>query len=84
MDYLLPEGTTVGRGSHTFPTEQELEEWFVEQFRHNSGINLVYASGCLDTGDSNISPKYSCIQCENVEEKGFTVKTISLAAQLPP
>jgi ribonuclease J len=45
VDYLFLEGTTIGRGNYSFPTENDLENEFVEQFRKNSGIHLVYVSG---------------------------------------
>ena len=45
IDYLLMEGTTIGRDDDGFPSEDELEEKFVEQFTSNAGICFVYASG---------------------------------------
>jgi ribonuclease J len=45
VDYLLLEGTTIGRSEEPFPTESELEENFAETFKQTKGINLVYASG---------------------------------------
>ena len=45
IDYLLLEGTTISRKNEGFPTESELENEFVNTFKANSGINLVYTSG---------------------------------------
>ena len=45
VDYLLLEGTTIGRSEEPFPTESELEEEFVKTFKQTKGINLIYASG---------------------------------------
>jgi len=45
VDYLLLEGTTINRGSHSFPTEEDLEKEFANEFKTNSGIHLVYVSG---------------------------------------
>ena len=45
VDYLLLEGTTISRKNDGFPTESMLEEEFVNTFKSNSGINLVYTSG---------------------------------------
>jgi ribonuclease J len=45
VDYLLLEGTTIGRAEKRFKTESELEDEFIETFRQTNGINLVYVSG---------------------------------------
>jgi len=45
VDYLLLEGSTIGRTDKPFPTESELEDEFVETFKQTKGINLVYVSG---------------------------------------
>jgi ribonuclease J len=45
VDYLLLEGTTIGRTDHGFPTETEIENEFVETFKQTKGINLIYTSG---------------------------------------
>lgn len=45
IDYLLLEGTTIGRVNKKFPTENELEEEFVGTFKTSKGINLIYTSG---------------------------------------
>lgn len=45
IDYLLLEGTTIGRANKNFPTESEIEKEFVDTFKTNKGINLIYTSG---------------------------------------
>ena len=45
VDYLLMEGTTIGREDQRFPTEDEIEENLVQTFQETKGINLVYTSG---------------------------------------
>ena len=45
IDYLLLEGTTIGRADHSFPTETEIEKEFIETFKQTKGINLIYTSG---------------------------------------
>jgi len=45
IDYLLLEGTTVGRADKCFPNESEIEVEFVTTFKENKGINLIYTSG---------------------------------------
>lgn len=45
VDYLLLEGTSIGRIANNFPTEAEIEEEFVKLFQERKGINLIYTSG---------------------------------------
>ncbi len=45
VDYLLLEGTTIGRDSKPFKTETEIENELVEVFLQPDIINLVYTSG---------------------------------------
>jgi len=45
VDYLLLEGTTIGRVNKSFPTESEIETEFVNTFKTSKGINLIYTSG---------------------------------------
>jgi ribonuclease J len=45
VDYLLLEGTCIGRVDESFPTESEIETEFVKTFKANKGINLIYTSG---------------------------------------
>ena len=45
VDYLLLEGTTIGRVNKSFPTESEIETEFVQTFKASKGINLIYTSG---------------------------------------
>jgi ribonuclease J len=44
-DYLLMEGTTLGRSNKKFPTEDELEIDLIDSFKTTQGINLIYTSG---------------------------------------
>jgi len=45
VDYLLLEGTSIGRVDKNFPTETEIETEFVNTFKESKGINLIYTSG---------------------------------------
>ena len=45
VDYLLLEGTTIGRESKPFKTETEIENDFVKVFQEQNKINLIYTSG---------------------------------------
>jgi ribonuclease J len=44
VDYLLLEGSTIGRTDKPFRTENELEENFIQTFKQTKGITLVYVS----------------------------------------
>lgn len=45
VDYLLLEGTSLGRGSKSFKTEDDIEDELVELFKTPNKSNLVYTSG---------------------------------------
>jgi ribonuclease J len=45
VDYLLLEGTSIGRQNTNFPTEDEIEKSLIETFKQTNGINLIYCSG---------------------------------------
>ena len=45
VDYLLLEGTTIGRDNKPFKTESEIENKLVKVFNQRGKINLVYTSG---------------------------------------
>ena len=45
VDYLLLEGTTIGRESKSSKTETEIENDFVKVFQEQNKINLIYTSG---------------------------------------
>jgi ribonuclease J len=45
VDYVLLEGTTIGRSEKRPASESELEEDFVGAFKAGKGISMVYCSG---------------------------------------
>jgi ribonuclease J len=45
VDYLLLEGTTIGRPGKPFQTEPEIENELVEVIKQQGKINLIYTSG---------------------------------------
>lgn len=45
VDYLLLEGTTIGRDNKPFKTEPEIENELIEVFKQQGKINLIYTSG---------------------------------------
>lgn len=45
VDYLLLEGTTIGRAKGNLLSEADIEVEFVKTFETSKGINLIYTSG---------------------------------------
>ncbi|MEA3295563.1 MAG: MBL fold metallo-hydrolase RNA specificity domain-containing protein, partial [Patescibacteria group bacterium] len=45
VDYLLLEGTTIGRKDKPFKTEEEIQKELIEVFKQPNKINLVWTSG---------------------------------------
>ncbi len=45
VDYLLLEGTTIGRVTKPFKSETKIENEFIEMFKQEGKINLIYTSG---------------------------------------
>lgn len=45
VDYLLLEGTSIGRDNKRFKTEKAIENEFVDVFKQPDKINLIYTSG---------------------------------------
>jgi ribonuclease J len=64
VDYLLLEGSTIGRTDKRFPTESELENDFVEIFKQTKGINLVFVSG--QNIDRLVTIYRACKQCGKI------------------
>ncbi|MDO9406779.1 MBL fold metallo-hydrolase, partial [Patulibacter sp.] len=44
VDYLLMEGTTIGRGQQSFQSEKDLEEDFMKVFKSKKEINFINTS----------------------------------------
>ncbi len=44
VDYLLMEGTAIGRGRQTFPSEKDLEKTFIDVFKSTQEINFINTS----------------------------------------
>lgn len=44
IDYLLVEGTTIGRTQENFVTEDDIKDSFIKIFKESQCINLIYAS----------------------------------------
>jgi len=81
IDYLLLEGSTIGRTIMPFKTEDELEEEFVTVFKQTKGINLVYCSGqnidrlvtiyraCKKTGKTFLIDFYTANVLRNINKR---------------
>ena len=64
VDYLLLEGTTIGRESKPFKTETEIENDFVKVFKEQNKINLIYTSG--QNIDRIVSIYRACIKTNKI------------------
>ncbi len=74
VDYLLLEGTTIGRGSKTFQTETEIENEFVRVFQEPKKINLIYCSG--QNIDRIVSIFRACIKTNKILVVDVYVATV--------
>jgi ribonuclease J len=63
-DYLLLEGSSIGRTEDPFPTESELEDEFTDVFKRAKGINLVYVSG--QNIDRLVTIYRACKKCSKI------------------
>jgi ribonuclease J len=64
VDYLILEGTTIGRESKPFKTETEIENDFVKVFQEQNKINLIYTSG--QNIDRIVSIFRACIKTNKI------------------
>ncbi|MFA6393419.1 MAG: MBL fold metallo-hydrolase [Patescibacteria group bacterium] len=64
VDYLLLEGTSIGREDKLCKTETELEDDFVALFRQPNKINLVYTSG--QNIDRLVSIYRACLKTDKI------------------
>lgn len=74
VDYLLLEGTTIGRESKPFKTETEIENELVEVFKQQGKINLIYTSG--QNIDRLVSIYRACIRTDKIFVVDVYVATI--------
>ena len=74
VDYLLLEGTTIGRESKPFKTETEIENDFIEVFRQPEKINLIFTSG--QNIDRIVSIYRACIRTNKTFVVDVYVATI--------
>lgn len=74
VNYLLLEGTTIGRESKPFKTETEIENELVEVFKHKEKINLIYTSG--QNIDRIVSIFRACIRSKKILVVDVYVATI--------
>ena len=74
VDYLLLEGTTIGRESKPFKTEVEIENDFVKVFQEQTKINLIYTSG--QNIDRIVSIFRACIKTNKILVVDVYVATI--------
>ncbi|MDO9155019.1 MAG: MBL fold metallo-hydrolase [Paludibacter sp.] len=85
VDYLLLEGTTIGRESKPFKKEEEIENDFVKVFQEQNKINLIYTSG--QNIDRIVSIFRACIKTNKILVVDVYIatvlKTLSDFAKIP-
>lgn len=71
IDYLMMEGTTIGRENTKMKTEEDIEKDLIEAFKTTGGINYIYTSSqnidrlvsiykaCLKTGKTFVADIYT-------------------------
>jgi len=64
VDYLLLEGTTIGRESKPFKTESEIENDLMKVFQQQNKINLIYTSS--QNIDRIVSVYRACIRTTKI------------------
>ncbi len=74
VDYLLLEGTTIGRESKPFKPETEIENDLIEVFQQEGKINLIYTSG--QNIDRIVSVYRACIRTNKILVVDVYVATI--------
>jgi ribonuclease J len=85
VDYLLLEGTTLGRSDQRFPTETDIENELVSTFANDKGPHLIYASG--QNIDRLVSIFRACRRTGKILALDFYIanvlKTLSAYGRLP-
>lgn len=74
VDYLLLEGTTIGRENKPFKTETEIETELTEIFMEQGKINLIYTSG--QNIDRLVSIYRACIKTNKILVVDIYIATI--------
>jgi ribonuclease J len=74
VDYLLMEGTQLGRKSKIEQTEEELELELIDKFKEPEKINLVYASG--QNIDRLVSVYRACVKTDKIFVVDVYVATV--------
>ncbi|MGB4655539.1 MAG: MBL fold metallo-hydrolase [Bacteroidales bacterium] len=74
VDYLLLEGTTIGRNTEPSKTEEEIENELVKLFKQPDKINLVYTSG--QNLDRLVSVYKACLRTKKIMVVDVYVATI--------
>jgi len=85
VDYLLLEGTTLGRSDQRFPTETDIENDLVSTFTNDKGPHLIYTSG--QNIDRLVSIFRACRRTGKILALDFYIanvlKTLSSYGRLP-
>ena len=74
VDYLLLEGTTIGRENKRLKSETEIEKELIEVFQQQGKINLIYTSG--QNIDRIVSIYKACLKTNKILVVDVYVATI--------
>ncbi len=74
IDYLLLEGTTIGRSETHMLSEDEIETEFTRTFKETDGLNLVYSSG--QNIDRLVSIYKACIKANKMLAIDFYIANV--------
>jgi ribonuclease J len=74
IDYLLLEGTTIGRSDIRMLSEDEIETEFTRTFKETDGLNLVYSSG--QNIDRLVSIYRACIKANKTLAVDFYIANV--------
>ena len=64
VDYMLLEGSSMGRTEEPYPKEDDLEKYFINTFKKTKGINLVLVSG--QNIDRLVTIHRACMRCGKI------------------
>jgi len=74
VDYLLLEGTTIGRADHNHKTEDEIEQELVDLFKQNEKFHCIYSSG--QNIDRLVSIYKACLRTDRLMVVDVYIATI--------
>jgi ribonuclease J len=74
VDYLLLEGTTIGRADHNHKTEDEIEQELVDLFKQSEKFHCIYSSG--QNVDRLVSIYKACLRTDKLMVVDVYIATV--------